>query len=234
MEKIVRKLVCDAGKRLVESGLSQGTWGNVSMRLDEKHMVITPSGRDYMMLTPEDMVVVDINTLEWEGLSKPSSESGLHAEIYKTRIKVNGIIHTHPQECCTVAAARVEVPPILDDMVQIIGPTARVADYALPGTKKMIKAVIKALAGRNGCLLANHGAVCTGRTLDEAFTANIVLEKACKAFIEASFLGGAKPLGRIDAKLIYEVYKRKYSCADQDEKLKALGIEYSDSRRKKK
>jgi L-fuculose-phosphate aldolase len=111
----------------------------------------------------------------------------------------------------TVAAARREVPPILDDMVQIIGPSVRVADYALPTTRKIVKVTVKALRGRMAALMANHGAVCLGRDLEEAFVVCQILEKACKAFIEAEFLGGAKSINRFEAYLMHQVYLRKYS-----------------------
>ncbi|MDD3946548.1 MAG: class II aldolase/adducin family protein [Clostridia bacterium] len=77
-EKEIRQAVKDAGVRLIESGLVQGTWGNISIRLDEKHMVVTPSGLDYIRLTPEDMVVVDIDTLEYDSPIKPTSEKKIH------------------------------------------------------------------------------------------------------------------------------------------------------------
>jgi L-fuculose-phosphate aldolase len=111
----------------------------------------------------------------------------------------------------TCAAARREVPPVLDDMAQIIGPTVRVADYALPSTKKIVKLTVKALKGRNAALMANHGAVCVGRDLDETFVICQVLEKACKAFIEAEFLGGAKHINKFEAWAMHQIYIKKYS-----------------------
>jgi L-fuculose-phosphate aldolase len=110
-----------------------------------------------------------------------------------------------------VAAARREVPAVLDDLVQIIGPTVRVADYALPSTRAMVKKTLKSLKGRNAALLANHGAVCLGRDMEEAFVACQVLEKACKAFIEGEFLGGVKSINRFEAVLMHQVYLKKYS-----------------------
>ena len=143
---------------------------------------------------------------------KPSSEKELHCEIYRTRKKVHAVIHTHQMNASTVAAAHREVPPILDDMAQIIGPTVRVAEYALPSTKKITKKTVKALKGRNAALMANHGAVCVGRDLEEAFVVCQVLEKACKAFIEAEFLGGAKSINKFEAHLMHQIYLRKYSA----------------------
>ncbi len=203
--------VCEAGRELIKKGLVARSWGNISIRFDKKHMLITPSGRTYEEMQPQDIVLVDLQSLKYEGELKPSSEYVLHAEIYKQRKEINAVIHTHQMNASTVAAARREVPPILDDMAQIIGPSVRVADYALPGTKKIVKATVKALKGRNAALLANHGAVCIGRNLEEAFIVSEILEKACKAFIEAEFLGGAKSISKFEAHLMHQYYLRKYS-----------------------
>ena len=207
----IRQEIIEGGLRLVKEGLVARTWGNISIRVDDTHMLITPSGRTYEDLGLEDIVLVNYHTSKHEGNIKPSSEKELHCEIYRTRKKINAVIHTHQMNASTVAAAHREVPPILDDMAQIIGPTVRVADYALPSTKKITKKTVRALKGRNAALMANHGAVCVGRDLDEAFVVCQVLEKACKAFIEAEFLGGAKGINKFEAHLMHQIYIRKYS-----------------------
>ena len=212
-EKIagIRQEIIEGGLRLVKEGLVARTWGNISIRVDETHMLITPSGRTYEDLTPDDIVLVNYHTSKHEGTIKPSSEKELHCEIYRTRKNIHAVIHTHQMNASTVAAAHREVPPILDDMAQIIGPTVRVADYALPSTKKITKKTVRALKGRKAALMANHGAVCIGRDLEEAFVVCQVLEKACKAFIEAEFLGGAKGINKFEAHLMHQIYIRKYS-----------------------
>ena len=209
----LRQQVIEAGQKLVSEGLVARTWGNVSIKVDEDHMLITPSGRKYEDLTTNDIVLVNIQTSEYEGSIKPSSEHKLHSEIYKTRKGINAVIHTHQMNASTCAAARREVPPILDDMAQIIGPSVRVAPYALPSTKKIVSKTVKALRGRMAALMANHGAVCIGRDMDEAFVVCQVLEKACKAFIEAEFLGGAKGINKFEAALMHQIYLKKYSAA---------------------
>ncbi len=211
MSDLIKKEIIEGGLRLVKEGLVARTWGNISIRVDENFMLITPSGRTYETLTEVDIVLVNYHTSKHEGEIKPSSEKELHCEIYRTRSKINAVIHTHQMNASTVATARREVPPILDDMAQIIGPTVRVAPYALPSTKKITKKTVKALKGRNAALMANHGAVCVGRDLDEAFVVCQVLEKACKAFIEAEFLGGAKSINKFEAHLMHQIYIRKYS-----------------------
>ncbi len=209
--ELIRQEIIKGGLRLVKEGLVARTWGNISIRVDETHMLITPSGRTYEDLTPSDIVLVNYHTSKHEGDIKPSSEKELHCEIYRTRKKIHSVIHTHQMNASTVAAAHREVPPILDDMTQIIGPSVRVADYALPSTNKITKKTVKALKGRNAALMANHGAVCVGRDLEEAFVVCQVLEKACKAFIEAEFLGGAKSINKFEAHLMHQIYIRKYS-----------------------
>jgi L-fuculose-phosphate aldolase len=210
-ESTARSLVCEAGKRLLRENLVTGTWGNLSLRIDDDSMMITPSGKAYESLGPEDMVVVNYKTLEWKGDIKPSSELKLHAAIYCERKEINAVIHTHQANASTVAAARREVPPILDDMAQIIGPSVRVADYALPNTRKIVRKTISALKGRNAALMANHGAVCIGRDMEEAFVVCQVLEKACRSFIEAEFLGGAKHIGFVEAWMMHKYFLLKYS-----------------------
>ena len=210
-EEEARVAVDQTGKNLLKAGFVSRTWGNVSYRLDDTYMIITPSGRPYEELTSADMVKVNYHTHSFEGHIKPSSEYKLHTEIYKTRKQARAVIHTHQMNASTVAAARREIPPILDDQVQLLGPSVRVAPYALPNTKKIVKATVKALKGRNAALMANHGAVCIGRDLDEAFVACQVLEKAAKALIEAEFMGGAKSINKFEAWIMHKYYIMKYS-----------------------
>ena len=214
----VKNEIITGGQRLLEEGLVARTWGNISVRLDDTYMLITPSGRPYEELTARDIVKVNYHDATHEGPVKPSSEKELHCEIYRTRRDVHAVIHTHQMNASTVAAAHREVPPILDDMAQIIGPTVRVADYALPSTRKITRKTVRALKGRKAALMANHGAVCVGRDLEEAFVVCQVLEKACKAFIEAEFLGGAKSINKFEAHLMHQIYLRKYSKQAQKNK----------------
>lgn len=207
-----REALVEAGLKLLKQGLVSRTWGNISIKVNENEMLITPSGKFYEDLNPEDMVLINFRTNQYDKSGiKPSSEFKMHSGIYLDRNEVNAIIHTHQMNASTCAAARREVPAVLDDLAQIVGPSVKVADYALPSTKKIMKAVVKALRGRNATLMANHGAVCVGRDIDEAFVVCQVLEKGCKAFIEAEFLGGAKHINKFEAWIMHQVYLKKYS-----------------------
>ena len=93
-EKELRQMVKDAGVRMLEENLVQGTWGNISIRLYEKHALVTPSGLDYVVMTPDDLPVVDIETLEWTGPRKPTSERKIHAAILRARPEINVVLHS--------------------------------------------------------------------------------------------------------------------------------------------
>lgn len=177
-EREGKKLVCHSGKRLLHTGLVAGTWGNVSCRLDDRRMVVTPSGVPYDSLTEADMAVVDLWDLSCQG-PKPSSESPMHAAIYRARPEVEAVIHFHSLYACTVSVLGENVPPYLEDMAQIIGPDIRISRHALTGSPELAKNVTDALDGRFGALLENHGAVAIGRDMEEAFSAALILEKAC-------------------------------------------------------
>ena len=214
-----KEALVKAGLKLVEQGLVSRTWGNISIRVNDSEMLITPSGKFYEEVKPSDMVLINIKTNQYDKSGiKPSSEYKLHTGIYNDRNEFHAIIHTHQMNASTCAAARREVPAVLDDLAQIVGPSVRCADYALPSTKKIVRATVKALRGRNAALMANHGAVCAGRDLDEAFVVCQVLEKGCKAFIEAEFLGGAKHIHKFEAWAMHQIYLKKYSKLAKKEK----------------
>lgn len=183
-EKNLRKVLIDSGIMLLENNLVQGTWGNSSYRLDDNRMLISPSGLDYLILKEEDMVIVDINTLEREGGLKPSSEKGVHAGVYQSRKDINAIIHTHPTYCSVLAATRKGLPCLNEKMKELIGGDVKVANYGLPGTNKLSKETIKGMEGRNACFMANHGVLCAGKDMEEAFQIIKFLEETCKEYIQ--------------------------------------------------
>lgn len=177
--------VCESGKKLLRKGLVARTWGNVSVRLNENEMIITPSGRKYDELKPQDMVRVNIHNLKYEGDIKPSSELKLHCIVYKTRPHIQAIIHTHQMMASVVAAAQVDLEVINETHQKILGgKIIRTAPYALPNTKKITHATEAAIQQSNAALMANHGVVCLGKNLEEAFEVAETLEEACKLFVQ--------------------------------------------------
>jgi L-fuculose-phosphate aldolase len=181
-----REKVCASGRRLLAEGLVARTWGNVSVRISDAEMVITPSGRRYEELSSEDMVVVNYHDLSYPGHIKPSSELKLHCEIYKRRPDVDAVIHTHQMYASVFAASRSDVELISPLHREIFGTgVIRSAPYALPNTKKITVATADALGTANAALMANHGIVCCGSDLDDVFIKCQALEEACKQLIDS-------------------------------------------------
>lgn len=179
-----KNLVIKAGKELVRSGLIARTWGNVSVRIDEGSFAITPSGRDYMTLEEEDIVVVRMKDMSYDGSVKPSSEKRLHREIYKNRQDVSFIIHTHQQYGSAVAAMPLDGLETKGEYPGL-GEKALTSRYALPGTKKFSKNVIATLkkSQGNAILLRYHGVVCFGSSYQEVFETARSLEEACQGYL---------------------------------------------------
>ena len=168
MEENIRQAIVEYGKKLAESGLVQGTWGNISIRLEDKNMLGTPSGMDYERLTADDMVKVEIYTLAHEGKHKPTSEKELHAEIYRYRKDVGAIIHTHSKYACVFAAANQNMP-VLPEYRDALGEDLKVGEYALSGSNALAKNTAASLGKNFGAIMANHGMVACGKDIEQAF-----------------------------------------------------------------
>lgn len=177
-EQELREAIVACGRRLAATGLVQGTWGNIAVRLDQRNMLVTPSGLDYLALTAEDIVKVDLDTLAYASRRKPTSERKLHQAVLTARPNVGAVIHTHSPDCSVLAAAGASLPAVTDEMRALVGDGAMTAPHALPSTARLSRVALAALEGRNACLLANHGVLCCGRDLDEAYRICEVMEGA--------------------------------------------------------
>lgn len=208
-EKELRQMVKDAGVRMLEENLVQGTWGNISIRLDEKHALVTPSGLDYVVMTPDDLPVVDIETLEWTGPRKPTSERKIHAAILRARPEINVVLHSHPTWGATFASTHLSLPAFNDKMKKYLLGDVRCAKYGLAGTKKLTKNTVAAMEGRNACFLANHGVFVCGKTLEDAFEACRALEEGCKTYIKQKTVEKAKA-DKYTSELSLELFKKTY------------------------
>lgn len=184
-----KELVVKAGKSLVESGLIARTWGNVSCRISDYDFVITPSGRDYISLTTDEIVTVKISDCSYSGNIKPSSEKGIHAEVYSLYPEANFVIHTHQKNASVVSACGLDSMEVNENL-SYFGSEVICASYALPGTKKLRRNVKAALSKSKGkaVIMKNHGALCFGKDYDEAFSVACELEKACESFIVRQYL----------------------------------------------
>ncbi len=208
----LRADVVAAGVELLEKGLVAGTWGNISVRCSKSRLVaVSPSGRSYTTLTTDDIIIVDEHGTVVEGRWKPSTELPLHLAVYKARPDVRAVVHTHSIFASACAVARKAIPPILEDLVQVVGGAVEVAEYATPGTERLAHNAVVALEGKNAVLLANHGVIGCGQSLREAMLACELVEKAGQIYIYANQLGGVTALSEADVAALHEFYRDHYS-----------------------
>ena len=181
----LRQVIKNSGVDLLSENLVQGTWGNTAARLADDYMLVTPTGLDYISLTPEDMPVVQISDPSvWAYGKKPTSERKIHAAIMQARPEIGATIHSHPIFCSILASSRVELPVMSEEMQKLVGGTCKVGAYGLPGTKKLKEGTVAAMTGRNACFMANHGVFCAGKDMDEAFEIIRIMEKSCYEYIQ--------------------------------------------------
>jgi L-fuculose-phosphate aldolase len=186
--------IIGAGIRLIQEGLSDGTNGNISVRsAGGDEFLITPSARDYRRLASRDLVRINLVDGRITGRLAPSSESELHARIYRARRDVGAIVHHHATFATAVAVARRTIPVLVDEASDI-GPI-HTAPYAVSASTDLAVVVAAHLtAENNAVLIANHGAVVVGSNLKEAVRRAIAVERIAKIYIAAELLGGACPL----------------------------------------
>ncbi len=208
-EKICLEII-DTAHKLMEKHLLAGTWGNISCKITENLYAVTPSGKGYANLMPDDIVIIDENSRVLNGDKIPSSESKLHTSIYTACPEAKAIIHTHSIYASALAAMRKPVPAIIEDIVQIIGGRVECAAYALPGTQELANNAVAALNGRRAALLANHGAVCWGKSLEDALLTAEILEKASHIAVICESCGGAVELSSEDMELMHNFYTDHY------------------------
>ncbi len=169
-------------------GLVVGSAGNVSRRIDDARIAITPSAVFYEVMTDEQIVIVDVASGESvEGI--PSYELPMHLAVYRSRPEVGAIVHTHAPFVTTLSVLRRPLPPVIDEMVLYLGGTIEVADYAFTGTEAVGTNVVRTLGDRNAVLLANHGNVCIGRDLAQAMHVALVMESCAQVYVQSLTLG---------------------------------------------
>ena len=185
-ETRARDALTRAGLALYRAGLNQEAEGNLSLRLGEG-LLITPSGLPWERLTPQRLVLLDRDNHARGG--RPSSEWPLHRAILDARPEVHAVVHTHSMFATTLACLRRDLPPFHYMIAQAGGPDIRCSRYATFGSQDLAEAAVDALQDRKVCLLASHGMVTVGKTLEEAVSLSLTVEKLCEQYWRACQLG---------------------------------------------
>ena len=189
----VRNNMIDYANKLKDKGLFHGSWGNLSVRLNDREMLITPSAMEYNKLRAEDIVKVDVNTLAFDHIQRvPSSEFDLHAAIYREHPDWNAIIRTHSHGLSVFAAAQVGFKITDPALHQLLGDVSA-SEHVEPHTPDFIESILKELRHNNICVIANRGPIFCATSLENAAVmADTIEDTAC------NMLGYNEPLLRAE------------------------------------
>jgi L-fuculose-phosphate aldolase len=221
-ERKLREAIIARARSMNASGLNHGTAGNISVRYGGQ-MLITPSATPYEDLTPEMIAAMPLegDYGAWSGPLKPSVEWRFHLDILRSRPDVNAIVHAHSPYATVLAIARKIIPACHYMIAAFGGIDIRCAGYARYGTKELSELAIAALQNRNGCLLANHGMIAVGSSLDKAMWLAIELEQIAKQYYMSLLIGGPVLLNEAE---IAETARGFITYGLQDKAKKATGI----------
>ena len=190
-----RGAVCRVGNLLYDRGYVAANDGNISVRVGEGRLLITPSGVSKGRMTPDMLLVTDLDGTVIEGNRHPSSEGKMHLEVYRGRPDVNAVVHAHPPVSTAFAVCRRGLEtPYLSELVAGLGQVPCTPSFAMLSTEEVPQSVRPYLADHNALLLANHGALAWGGDLWEAFDRLETVEHTAKIVLNAQLLGGGIPL----------------------------------------
>jgi len=210
LEKL-REEVCELHQELPKNNLVVWTGGNISCR-DAKSglVIIKPSGVMYSDLTPEKMVLLDMDGKIVEGTLKPSSDAATHLYIYRHRPDVNGIVHTHSTFATAFAANGMPIPAVLTAICDEFGGEIPIGSFAPIGDEAIGKEVIRSIGTSPAILMQNHGVFTLGKTARAAVKAAVMVEDVARTVYYAMQLGKTIPIPKEMVALLHKHYMEDY------------------------
>jgi len=203
-----RLAIVEYGRLLHANGYVAATDGNLSARLDEGRILVTPTCISKGRMQASDLVVVDAQGNRISGKRRVSSEVAMHLLIYRLRPEVRGIVHAHPPTATGFAASGMGLSsPLVCEVVVGLG-SIPLARYGTPGTPELTDALEPLVPGHDAILMANHGVVTYGPTLESAFMKMETVEHFAKIALVCHMLGKAQPLGEKEVEKLHEVRQR--------------------------
>jgi L-fuculose-phosphate aldolase len=206
-----RNKIIEYSLKLNSTNLSPLRSGNISIRADEDNKdgyLITPTGKKYETLKPEDIVFMGLHEEEGnESTNKPSSEWRFHRDIYINKKDAQAIVHAHSPHATAVSSHGKSIPPFHYMIALAGGEDIKCAEYATFGTEDLSKNINKALEKRTACLMSNHGQVAFGKNLEEAFELAQEIENICQQYIIALKIGQPKILSFEEMKKVLDKAK---------------------------
>jgi L-fuculose-phosphate aldolase len=195
-ETQLREAIVEVGRRLYARGYTASNDGNISTRLDDRRLLMTPKSVCKGFMSPEMMVVTDLDGKKLAGERDPSSEMQMHLEVYRQRPDARAVVHAHPPMATGFAVAGIPLDrAVLAEVVTTLG-SVPIAEYATPSTRELPEAVRQYVKAHDGMLLANHGALTLGADLFAAYYKMETIEHFAHISLVARLLGGERLLSR--------------------------------------
>jgi L-fuculose-phosphate aldolase len=204
----LKEEICEIGRRVYAKGFAAAHDGNITVRLNDKEILCTPTMVSKGYMKPDDICKVDYTGKQLAGKKKRTSEVLLHLEVYKARPDINAVVHCHPPHATAFAVAREPIPNcVLPEVEVFLGeiPTAR---YETPGGSKFAETVLPHIKATNTIILANHGTVTFGPTLENAYFNTEIIDAYCKILILARQLGKVNYFTNQETKELLDLKKR--------------------------
>jgi L-fuculose-phosphate aldolase len=202
-----RKAIVEYGRKLITSHLTTGSGGNLSIiNRDQGLVAIKPTGVDYFLLEPEDVVIVTPDGVIVDGDMDPSSELRMHLDLLNYRKDINAVVHTHQVYATTIACMNWELPAV-HYLIGFSGNKVPLAPYATFGTQELSDNILRAIGSYNACLMSNHGIVTIGETIDMAFQTAEELELVARLYYQSRCLGAPVILPDEEMEVIKEKFK---------------------------
>ncbi len=185
----LKEQICEIGRRVYAKGFAAANDGNISIRLNEREVLCTPTMVSKGFLKPEQLCVVDYEGKQIRGTSKRSSEILLHLAVYKNNPAVNAVVHCHPPHATAFAVAGEPIPKCVLPEVEVFLGEVPIAIYETPGSQKFADTIIPFVKKCNTIILANHGTVTFGPDLEKAYWNSEIIDAYCRILILARQLG---------------------------------------------
>jgi len=202
-----RNLIVAYGKKLIAAQLTTGSGGNLSIFNRKENLIaIKPSGMDYLLMQPEDVVVLTPDGSLVEGSRQPSSETKFHLALLNRRSDINAVVHTHQVYATTIACMNWELPAV-HYLVGFSGNKVPLAKYATYGSQELSDNILEAIGNYNACLMANHGIVTVGASILSAFAVAEEIELVARLYVQCKSMGEPVILSKEEMVVVGEKFK---------------------------
>lgn len=209
----MKQEICEIGDRIYKRGFAAANDGNITYRISEHEVLCTPTMHCKGFLKPEDICTVDMDGRQIAGQKKRSSEALLHLEIMRARPDVKSVVHCHPPHATAFAVAREPIPQCVLPEVEVFLGDVPITRYETPGGKEFAETILPFVAKTNVIILANHGTVSYGETVERAYWWTEILDAYCRILMLARGLGGVEYLSRGKARELLEL-KQQWGFTD--------------------